>query len=180
MIFPFDVEREFGAKGHVLVKATFNDVPYAGSLMKCGKLSHMLGVLKGIREQIGKRPGNVIDVVVWKDEAERILDVPAEFERRLKADKAFRGGKAVLYARKGILSLDHRSQKRRNTDEPNRKGCCDVTRGHEDPGIAWLPARGENAGTVQQAEQDVRHLTQQPAFARLRVAAGSAESAEPV
>ena len=114
MIFPFDVEREFGAKGHVLVKATFNDVPYAGSLMKCGKSSHMLGVLKGIREQIGKRPGNVIDVVVWKDEAERTLDVPAEFERRLKADKAFRGGSCALRAERNIAVGSPKPKKKKH------------------------------------------------------------------
>jgi len=41
-------------------------------------------MLKGIREKIGKRPGDTVEVVVWKDEAPRTVEVPAEFEKLLK------------------------------------------------------------------------------------------------
>ena len=44
----------------------------------------MLGVLKAIGEQIGKGPGEIIEVVVWKDEDKRTIDVPAEFKRLMK------------------------------------------------------------------------------------------------
>jgi hypothetical protein len=71
VFFPFDVEKEFGAKERVAVKATFDGVPYTGSLMKCGRPPHMLGILKAIRKQIGKDPGNIIEVVVWRDDAEK-------------------------------------------------------------------------------------------------------------
>jgi len=84
VIFPYDVEREFGTKARVPVKATFDDVPYSGSLVKCGPTSHMLGVLKGIREQIGKGPGDMVEVVLWKDEEVRTVEVPAELERLMK------------------------------------------------------------------------------------------------
>ena len=60
--FPYDVEKEFGTKGAVPVQATFNGVPYSGSLMKCGPSQHMLGILKAIREQIGKQPGDLVEV----------------------------------------------------------------------------------------------------------------------
>jgi uncharacterized protein YdeI (YjbR/CyaY-like superfamily) len=46
----------------------------------------MLGVLKAIREQTGKAPGDTIEVVVWKDEAVRSLDVPAQFEELMKKE----------------------------------------------------------------------------------------------
>jgi len=78
--FPYDVEQEFGTKANVPVKSTFDGVPYTGSLMKCGDASHMLGVLKAIRQQIGKGPGDTVEVVLWKDDAERTVEVPAEFE----------------------------------------------------------------------------------------------------
>ena len=84
VIFPYEVEREFGTKARVPVKATFDDVPYSGSLVKCGPTSHMLGVLKGIREQIGKGPGDMVEVVLWKDEEVRTVEVPAELERLMK------------------------------------------------------------------------------------------------
>jgi Bacteriocin-protection, YdeI or OmpD-Associated/Domain of unknown function (DUF1905) len=86
VMFPYDVEREFGTRSRVAVQSTFDGVPYAGSLVKCGDGGHMLGVLKSIREQLGKGPGDLIDVVLWKDEAERTIEVPAEFEKRMKKE----------------------------------------------------------------------------------------------
>jgi hypothetical protein len=61
-------------------------VPYAGSLIKYGQPQHMLGILKAIREQIGKGPGDTIDVELWKDEAPRILEIPAAFRTRMKQE----------------------------------------------------------------------------------------------
>jgi hypothetical protein len=84
VLFPFDVEKEFGVKGRVPVKATFDGVAYAGSLMKCGDASHTLGVLKSIRQQIGKGPGDEVDVVVCKDEEERTVEFPAEFAKLME------------------------------------------------------------------------------------------------
>jgi hypothetical protein len=71
VLFPYDSEKEFATKGKVPVKATFNGVPYTGSLIKYGNPLHMMGVLKSIREQIGKGPGDTIEVVVWRDEEVR-------------------------------------------------------------------------------------------------------------
>ena len=34
ILFPYDVEKEFGTKGRVPVKATFDGVEYSGSLVK--------------------------------------------------------------------------------------------------------------------------------------------------
>lgn len=62
-------------------------MPYSGSLIKCGAAEHMLGAVKAIREKIGKGPGEIIEVVVWKDEDERTIDVPAEFKRLMKDEE---------------------------------------------------------------------------------------------
>src|ERR1700744_1342462 len=86
VLFPYDTEKEFKTKGNVPVKATFNGVPYAGSLIKYGHPQHMLGVLKAIREQIGKGPGDTIEVVVWKDEQPRVLEIPAAFKSAMKKE----------------------------------------------------------------------------------------------
>jgi len=86
VLFPYDTGKEFGTKGIVPINATFDGVPYAGSLIKCGNPLHMLGVLKTIREQIGKAPGDTVEVVVWKDEALRTVEVPAQFENLLKRE----------------------------------------------------------------------------------------------
>jgi len=84
VVFPYNVEKEFGAKGSVPVKATFDGVPYSGSLMRCGTQQHMLGVLKSIREQTGKQLGDKIEVAIWKDEEERTIEVPAELAALMK------------------------------------------------------------------------------------------------
>jgi hypothetical protein len=86
VFFPFDVQEEFGTKGKVPVKATFDGVPYTGSLIKYGFPQHTLGVLKAIRGQIGKDVGDTVEVEVWKDEEERTVEIPTEFERFLKKE----------------------------------------------------------------------------------------------
>ena len=113
IIFPYDVEREFGSKAKVPVKSTLDGVPYTGSLIKCGPEGHMLGVLKSIRQQIGKGPGDTIEVVLWKDEAERTVDVPAEFEGLMK--------KEDLLASFQVLSYSHRKEYCRWITEAKRE-----------------------------------------------------------
>jgi hypothetical protein len=80
VLFPYDTRKEFATKGKVPVTATFDGVPYSGSLIKYGNPLHILGMLKAIREQTGKGPGDIIEVVVWKDEEVRTVEVPAQFE----------------------------------------------------------------------------------------------------
>ena len=63
--FPFDVEKEFGTKGRVLVIASFEGVEYRGSLMKMGTTCHMIGVLKEVKQKTGKDIGNVIFAFVF-------------------------------------------------------------------------------------------------------------------
>ena len=84
VLFPYDTGKEFATQGKVPVKAAFNGVPYAGSLIKYGHPQHMLVVLKAIREKTGKGPGDTIEVVVWRDEEVRTLEVPAQFEKLMK------------------------------------------------------------------------------------------------
>lgn len=87
VFFPYDVEKEFGTRGRVPVKATFDGVPYTGSMIKYGAPQHMLGILKNIREQIGKAPGDVIEVTVERDDAKRTVEVPPDFEKLLKEEE---------------------------------------------------------------------------------------------
>jgi len=46
----------------------------------------MLGLLKAIREQIGKGPGDSVDVVIWKDDGKRTVEIPADFQTLLKKE----------------------------------------------------------------------------------------------
>jgi hypothetical protein len=102
VLFPYDTEKEFGTKGKVPIKATFNGVPYAGSLVKYGHPAHMLPMLKAIREQIGKGPGDTIEVELWKDEQQRAVEVPAPFQQAMK--------KAGVLSFFDSLSYTHRKE----------------------------------------------------------------------
>ena len=83
VLFPYSVEKEFGTRGRVPVQASFDGIPYRGSLTRCGATDHMLGMLKSIREQVGKGPGDTVAVVVWKDEGERTVEVPPDLAKLL-------------------------------------------------------------------------------------------------
>jgi hypothetical protein len=102
VVFPYDPVREFGIHGKVAVNATLDGVHYKGSLITCGGPNHMLAVLKAIRDRIGKAPGDTIEVVVWKDEEVRTLEVPAQFARSMEKE-----GVLPFFAQ---LSYTHRKE----------------------------------------------------------------------
>lgn len=111
--FPYDVQKEFGTRGRVPVKATFDGVPYTGSMIKYGAPQHMLGILKSIREQIGKGPGDLVDVTIVKDDSQRAVDVPPEFEALLKNED--------LWAFFDSLSYSHKKEYVRWISEAKRE-----------------------------------------------------------
>lgn len=57
--FPYDIREEFG-KGRVKVHASFDGVPYEGSIVNMGikngdgSVCYIIGIRKDIREKIGK------------------------------------------------------------------------------------------------------------------------------
>jgi len=97
VFFPYDTKLEFGTRGMVRVRATFDGVAYRGSLVKYGDPRHMLPVLKSVREQIGKGVGYTIDVVVWKDDEERTVEVPPEFKKLMKKEDVLEAFEKLSY-----------------------------------------------------------------------------------
>jgi len=83
---PFNVEEAFGAK-KPKVKALIEGVPYRGLLVRMGSEYHLLIILKGIREQIGKTFGDEIQVTVEPDLEERVIEIPKDLMKELKKDK---------------------------------------------------------------------------------------------
>ena len=67
--FPYDIREEFG-KGRVKVHATFDSEPYDGSIVNMGlknadgSVCYIIGVLKAIRDKIGKQTGDTIKVTI--------------------------------------------------------------------------------------------------------------------
>ena len=71
--FPYDIQTEF-SKGRVKVHATFDGIPYDGSVVNMGvknadgSVCYIIGILKDIRKQIGKQPGDMIHVTIEERE----------------------------------------------------------------------------------------------------------------
>src|SRR5689334_352940 len=84
---PFDVEKAFGSK-KPRVKAAIEGVPYRGLLVRMGGEHHILIVLKGIREQIGKTFGEKVKVVVEADVEPRVIEIPKELLKLFKKEKS--------------------------------------------------------------------------------------------
>jgi len=67
--FPYDLRQEFGV-GRLKVHATFDGLPYDGSVVNMGlknsdgSVRYILGVLKHIRDSLGKQPGDTVRVTV--------------------------------------------------------------------------------------------------------------------
>jgi bacteriocin resistance YdeI/OmpD-like protein/uncharacterized protein DUF1905 len=83
---PFDVEQAFGSK-KPKVKATIEGVPYRGTLVRMGTECHVLIILKGIREQIGKTFGDEVTISVEPDTEPRLIEIPPDLAKELKKDK---------------------------------------------------------------------------------------------
>ncbi|MFD1464588.1 DUF1905 domain-containing protein [Lapidilactobacillus mulanensis] len=74
VIFPFDVRTEFG-RGRVKVHATFDDVPYDGSVVNMGvknsdgSICYIIGIQRAIRAQINKQIGDQVMVTIAERES---------------------------------------------------------------------------------------------------------------
>ena len=71
VIFPWNIREEFGA-GRVKVRALFDGIPYEGSIVNMGvkdgqgNACYILGILKSIRQALGKSVGDTVHVTVTK------------------------------------------------------------------------------------------------------------------
>ena len=69
VVFPWNIREEFG-KGRVKVHATFDGIPYDGSIVNMGvknedgSVCYILGMLKAIRTQLGKGGGDTVHMVI--------------------------------------------------------------------------------------------------------------------
>ena len=67
--FPRDLRKEFG-KGRVKVHASFDGIPYEGSIVNMGvknpdgSVCYVIGVRKAIRQALGKGEGDTLRVVI--------------------------------------------------------------------------------------------------------------------
>jgi hypothetical protein len=98
---PSEVAAALGGRGRMPVRATFDGIDYQGSIVTMGG-EKVLGLLKAIRAQLGKEPGEAVLVTVELDERERTVAVPEDLRAALD-------GAGVL-ERFESLSFSHRRE----------------------------------------------------------------------
>lgn len=81
--FPYDIKESFGTKGQVKINATFDGVPYRGSLANMGS-GHIVILRKDVKAKVGKEHGDTVRVTIQKDTQERIVEVPQELKDAFK------------------------------------------------------------------------------------------------
>lgn len=70
--FPYDIRQEFGT-GRVKVLATFDGVPYSGSIVNMGvknadgSICYIIGVRKDIQQKMKKYVGDTIRVTIQEE-----------------------------------------------------------------------------------------------------------------
>ncbi len=94
IIVPFNVEKEFGQKGHIKVKTTIDGVAYRGMIARMEKdKPHLLIITQAIRKQINKTAGERVKIIMEVDTEERTLTLPKELaillEKNTKAKTFF-------------------------------------------------------------------------------------------
>lgn len=83
--FPYDLKETFGVGNLVPFKATFdNRVIYRGSLAKMGGEGAMLLLRKDVRAELGKEPGESVEVIVELDDTPREVIIPNDVKLALE------------------------------------------------------------------------------------------------
>jgi hypothetical protein len=83
---PVDVPQMFGTRGRVPVRGTINGFPFRSSLMPCGG-PHMMPVNKALCRGAGAKPGDMVEVVLERDDEVRTVEPPPELKKELARSK---------------------------------------------------------------------------------------------
>jgi len=83
---PFDVVKVFGTRARVPVRGTINGFPFRSSLMPMGGC-HGMPVNQALRKGARVEGGDMVSVVMERDDAERTVEVPLILKKELAKSK---------------------------------------------------------------------------------------------
>jgi hypothetical protein len=83
---PVDVPEFFRTRARVPVRGTINGFPFRSSLMPMGGC-HIMPVNKTLRDGAGVRAGDIVDVLIERDEEKPTVEAPAVLKKALTKDK---------------------------------------------------------------------------------------------
>jgi bacteriocin resistance YdeI/OmpD-like protein/uncharacterized protein DUF1905 len=84
---PVDVPEIFGTRARVPVRGTINGFPFRSSLMPM-RGCHMMPVSKVLRDGAGVNPGEIVEVVMERDDEKRTVEAPVVLKKLLAKNKA--------------------------------------------------------------------------------------------
>ena len=112
---PVDVPQVFGTRGRVPVRGTINGFPFRSSLTPCGG-PHMMPVNKALCQGAGAKPGDMVEVVMERDDEVRTVEAPPELKRELaKNKKAAEKWEKMSFTNKKEMALSIRDAKQEET-----------------------------------------------------------------
>jgi hypothetical protein len=100
---------------------------------------HRLSVPRAICEQLNKAPGDHINIEVWKDDAPRSVEMPAEFNTLLKKEKLSLQFEALSVSRRKEYRNWILSAKRHETRSRRLSKAMEILR--EETKASSLPPR---------------------------------------
>jgi Bacteriocin-protection, YdeI or OmpD-Associated/Domain of unknown function (DUF1905) len=86
---PVDVIEWFGTRARVPIRGTINGFAFRSSLMPCGN-ARMMPVNKTLCRGAGVKPGDLVEVVMERDDGARTVEAPPELKRELARSKPAR------------------------------------------------------------------------------------------
>ena len=112
---PFDVEKLFGTRARVPVRGTINGFPFRTSLMPMGGC-HGMCVNKTMRDEAGVGAGDTVRVVLERDEATRVVEVPPLLKKALAKSKTAQANwRKLAYTHQKEIALSIRNAKQEET-----------------------------------------------------------------
>ena len=113
----------FWDAGRVPVRGTINGYPYRSSLSPCGA-RRMMPVNELLRTVAGAEPGDIVDVVMERDEEERTVEAPPQLKKALAKNKtrASELAEALVYTQERDGSCHCWSEAGRNAGAAARQG----------------------------------------------------------
>jgi antitoxin component of MazEF toxin-antitoxin module len=112
VVVPPKVIEALGGKARIPVTASFNGVPYRGSIVRMGG-DAVLGVQKAIMAAAGVSVGDTLRIEVSNDDSPREVELPDELATALRANRTAR---RVFEG----LSYSHRREYARSVAEAKR------------------------------------------------------------
>jgi hypothetical protein len=87
---PFDAHKVFGSRARVPVRCSINGFEFRSSIFPIGDGRHYMVVNKKTREGAHVRGGEMITLLMERDDEPRTIDAPADFEKALRKNKEAR------------------------------------------------------------------------------------------